>query len=324
MKFILILCTCLFLFSCETTTKPIIYDKNIDVISQESQLIHQLLLNENYIDAENQIEKDLKLYPENIEILSLKAWLFLYTGKYDQSRELFLKVLEKNKSNPMAYLGLTRIYKLTDQKEKAKESVKYGLSYTKLNSNLWLEKGIIEYEENSYKQALVDFTKSYNLDLKNNDAAFFKYITMLKLGRELDEIKSIWENILKSQRFKSYYFLYHAGYLYEAGKKDMALTILKSGLGYFPKDPYLLNFYAYFLYEKYKIDYNEETLKDADININKCFDNSSKIEPEFIDTYFYILQAKKENEKLKSELDKYILMFPDSQLLMEWVKKIKG
>jgi len=312
-----------FIFSCKTTTPPIVYDKNLKIIDNEIQLIHQLINNENYIEANKQIEKNLELYKNNIEFINLKAWLKLQIGNYKESEELFNQVIKKTKANPLAYLGLGRCYRITKDFEKAKENINLGLSYNQNISSLWLEKGILEYEGQKYKQALIDFTKSYNLDLTNQDALFFKYITMLLTGRELDEVKNIWDNITKSQNIKSFYYLYHANTLYKLNQKEYSLIIAKEGLNKFLNEPYLLNFCAYLLYEKYKIDSKKEYLEDAENFILKSIENSKEIELEFFDTYFCILKEKDDIETIKKEIDRYILQFPNSKILIEWLNKIK-
>ena len=305
--------------SCKTTTEPIKYDKKIDVITQEIQLIHELINNENYEEAGKLIEYDLKLYPDDMELLNMKAWYLLQKGEYDQSENLFQEILDKNKSNPLAYTGLARIYRITGKPDKAEENIKKSLSYTMLISGIWLEKGLLEFERKEYKQALVDFTKSVNLDLKNNDAQFFKYLTMLYSGRDYDDVKYIWDAIIKSGNIKSYYFLYNAQYFYENNQSESAFYIIKNGLDAFSDNPYLLNFYSYLMLEKYKSGKNAADLDESEKSIQKCLDK--KIEAEFVDTYFSILEVKNENEKIKTLLDRYLLEFPESEILIKWLKK---
>ncbi|HOV13236.1 MAG TPA: tetratricopeptide repeat protein, partial [Spirochaetota bacterium] len=193
MKYKIIFVFFIFLFfACKSDIKPLVYDKTVDVLDKEIQIIHLLLSNENYVEADKLFEKNLKLYPDNPDLLLLKAYSLLQEKKYTQSEEAYNLLLKKNKANPLAYLGLARIYKLTDKFDLANENIKIGLSYSKFNSHLWFESGMIDFESQNYKEALVKFTKASNLDVKNQDAAFFKYITMLKVGREIDEVKSLW------------------------------------------------------------------------------------------------------------------------------------
>jgi tetratricopeptide (TPR) repeat protein len=312
---------CLLIISCKTTTEPVKYDKKIDIITQEVQLIHQLIKSGNFDEAGRLIEKDLKLYPDDIEILNMKAWLFLQKENYEDSERLFIQILEKNKSNPLAYLGLSRLYRITGKKDLAYDNIKKGLGYSIVMTGLWFEKGMLEFEEKNYREALVDFTKSSNLDLKNNDALFFKYLTMLYLGRDYDEIKYIWENIQKTGNMKSNYFSYNADFFYNSKQKEAAYYIVKNGLTAFPEDPFLLNFYSYILYEKFKSENNTADLDESEKNILKCLDK--KTEPEFIDTYLCILEAKNDRDKMKSVLEKYLLEFPESEILIGWLKKFK-
>ena len=50
------------IFSCKTTTAPIIYDKTTSYLDKEAELIQVLIKNENYIEAENKIENEYWFY----------------------------------------------------------------------------------------------------------------------------------------------------------------------------------------------------------------------------------------------------------------------
>jgi tetratricopeptide (TPR) repeat protein len=309
------------MLSCKTTTEPIKYDKNLETITKEAQVIQFLINNGNYDKAKEKIDKILQFYPDNIDIIELKGWLYIKTNKLQDAEKIFNELLTRNNKNPHAYAALARIYRILGDKEKAEKMVDKGLDYLPTISLLWLEKGIIEYESEDYKKALVDFNKSYTFDNNNIDAYFFKYITMLKLGRDLDEIKYFWNKITTNRLYKNWYFLYHSSVLYDLGLKEMALQVSENGLVYYPDDPYLLNITAYLYYDKYMTDKNDDTLNSADKNITKCLEKAVVMKPEFIDTYFLILEAKNDNKKLLSEVNKYVLIFPDSPLLLKWLKK---
>ena len=310
------------LLSCETTTDPIIYDKDIEVINKEAELIQILISNKNFQEAEKQIEKNLILFPNNIDIMVLKGWLLLEQKNIEESEKLFLLLLEKKRKNPLVLTGLARINRIKGNREKALEYIDEGLSYLSTNSYLWLEKGIIEYESKEYKKALINFNKSYSLYNNNNDAYFFKYITMLHTGRELDEVKQYWETLLKKRTLQSWYFQYHADFLYNKNMKENAVQILETGLENFPNDPYLLNMLSYYLFNEYKLKNDVNTLENAKKNIIKCIENNDKIKPEFLDTYFLVLKESDEKEKLNNEIKKYSLIFPDSEIIIEWIRKI--
>ena len=108
------------LFSCKTTTNPIIYDKSTSYLDKEAELLQLLIRNENFIEAENKVNNDLSLYPDNAEITLLKGWLLLQEDKLNDSEKIFLQLLEKNKKNPLALTGLARINRRNGNIEKAK------------------------------------------------------------------------------------------------------------------------------------------------------------------------------------------------------------
>ncbi len=310
------------MLSCKTTTDPIKYDKNIKKADEEAELIHILIRNGNLEEAEKQINKNLILYPDYDDIVLLKGWLLLKLNKLEESEKIFVSLLQKNKKNSLAATGLAIINRIKGNKQIALKYISDALKYLPGNSNLWLEKGILEYEEKNYKTALQYFKKAYSLDNKNYEASFYKYITMLQLGKEIQDIYNLWENILKRKEFHSWFFQYHAEILHSKNKKSLAFKVIKNGLEEYPKDSYLLNIHSYYLYKEYLLTNKKELIEEALKNIIICIENSEELQPEFIDTYLLILEATGDIEKLTKEAKKYYLFFPDNEIIIKWIKKL--
>jgi len=312
------------IYSCKSTSTPIVYDKTNEKVDKEVELIRYLINNKNFVEAENQIENNLLIYPNNIDLLHIKAWLYLAQNKITESEELFNKIMASKEKNPLALAGLARINRIKGDKIKALEFINKGILLQPLHSILWLEKGLIEFDSKDYKKAYSDFNKSYSLDNRNYDAYFFKYITSLKIGRELDEVKYIWEDLVEKKITNSWYYQYHADALLEKKQLDLAVKIMEDGLNIYPDDSYLLNYTAYLLYEKYIINKEEELIKKAKEYILKCFENIEDITPEFVDTYLSIIELTEDKASLKKELDKYYMIYPNSEIIIKWIKKIKN
>ena len=79
--------------------------------------------------------------------------------------------------------------------------------------------------------------------------------------------------------------------------------------------------HSYFLYKEYLINKNEELIEEARKNILLCIENADKIKPEFVDTYFLILEEMGDTKTIENELNKYNLLFPDSEVIEKWIKK---
>jgi len=314
----------IFIISCKTTSKPIVYDKTNEKVDKEVELIRYLINNKNFDEAETQIENNLLIYPNNIDLLHIKAWLYLAQNKLTESEELFNKIIESKEKNPLALAGLARIYRIKGDKNKSLEYINRGILLQPLHSILWLEKGLIEFESKDYKKAYSDFNKSYSLDNRNYDAYFFKYITSLKIGRELDEVKYIWDDLVEKKITNSWYYQYHADILFERNQLDLAIKIMEDGLIIYPDDSYLLNYTAYLLYDKYAKNKNEELIKKAKEYILKCLENNEEMSPEFVDTYLSIVELTEDKSTLKKELDKYYMIYPNSEIIIKWIKKLKN
>ncbi len=309
--------------NCKTTTDPIIYDNKLKSLDNSIKIMTQLLLEGKYESLETEISNYLTLYKDNEDLLLLKAWLFLQTKRYNEAESIFISLLDKNKKNLLCYAGLARLYRIQNKLDIAEEKIKEGLLISQFFSILWLEKGLIEYEKKEYEKAIISFTRAINLDYKNNDAKFFRYICYLKIGRDIDDIKNIWEGLLKNENLKPEYFLYHAYTLYEIETyKNFAIIVLKEGIKKFPNDPYILNMLSFVLFENYKITNDSKLLDEAKANILKCLESAKEIEIEFIDTYLLILEETKEYNKIKELVNEYYLIYPDSDIIKRWLRKI--
>jgi tetratricopeptide (TPR) repeat protein len=311
------------LTACKSNTEPIIYDTSIDTLDKEGQLIFQLLENGNLAQAEEQLTENLKLFPGNIELLNLQAWLFLVRGEYDEAEARFIDILDKKETNPLACAAMARIERIRGNRDSALEWIRKGIVLRSSISVLWLEKGILNYEIQEYKQALLDFNKAVLLDRNSMDALFFKYVTMLKLGREVDEVKQNWETILQKQAAREWYFLYHAVTLHELGNSELAMQVTETGLFNYPDDPWLLNLNAWLLYEQYRRSPDTQLILKARQNIERCLNTGTVLVPEFVDTLFTILFEQGETDRIEQDLDRYLLLMPDSELLYDWQKRIQ-
>lgn len=313
----------LYLFvSCKTLTEPVVYDKTNEKIDKEVELIRYLISNRSFEEAEKRVDENLQLYPNNIDLLHIKAWLYLAKEDYDKSEEFFNNVLKAKAKNPLAMAGLARIYRIKGDAKKALELVNSAISLQPTHSILWFEKGMIEYEQDDFKSAYVDFNKAYNIDIRNYDAYFFKYLSALKMGRDIDEIKGIWFEIEDKRAIKSWYYQYHVEALYEKGELNFALKVAEDGLKYFPRDIYLLNMTAYLLYKKYLDNKDESTIMKAKEYIAICLEKSENLTVEILDTYFSIIEVTENKTFLKKEVEKYYLIYPNSELLIKWIKRI--
>ena len=343
---------------CESNTEPIVYDKTYDTIKNDIKLIHYLIKIRNFDEANNQLNKQLIIYPDNADLLLLKGWLRLQEYNFDESKEIFVKLAEnqtsnpKNrKNNPMVCAGLARIARLNNEPDAAEEYVRQGLKESKLLPVLWSELVFLQFAKEDYDSAENSFYRASLLDRNNTDAVFYRYISMLYCGKELDDIKQHWTAVTKSENCRSIFYMEHAKCLYDLGRRELCKIILNEGLNRYKSNIYLNNFYAYFLYEEYiaaknetqneaaavmtnepQISSNSEDntddkpslLEEALAHIEPCFKNSEHVEPEFVDTYLLILEEMNDKNKINEVLDTYYLLFPTSPALIPWLKKYRS
>ena len=83
------------ILSCKSDTTPLVYDKSLDIVEKEVQLLHLLISNDNFKEAEVIFDKDLKLYPDNKDLLIMRAFLLLQEKKFYDSEQLYMSLLQK-------------------------------------------------------------------------------------------------------------------------------------------------------------------------------------------------------------------------------------
>jgi len=79
--------------------------------------------------------------------------------------------------------------------------------------------------------------------------------------------------------------------------------------------------------EKYKTEksggvIDQKVLQYALSSIKKCIENSSEVQVEFLDTYFLVLEELNDFDIIKKELDGYSYIYPESQIIKKWMRKI--
>lgn len=91
--------------------------------SQDIEAFNYLALTyeklERHSDAINILEKILKQYPDNTNVLVIKARCLHKLGKAEESEKIYLDILTKLSNFEDALVGLIELYKDTKQKEKA-------------------------------------------------------------------------------------------------------------------------------------------------------------------------------------------------------------
>ncbi len=320
MKYILLIITIASFLSCKTDTKPITYDNTLARIKQEGHIIHRLIDSGNLKEAGTKLSEYLKLYPDNSELIVLKLWLLIKQNKLNSAFEEAEKIYKKDPSNPLTINALAMICRLKGELDRSLELCKKGLSIRNNFAPLWFERGLSEYNSANYSAAYTSFNKAEQLDKTNIDATFYKYISAIYIGRDINTIKYIWTKLSSSENSKYYFYVFHTKALLDTGKIEDANIVIDEGLRRYKDNPYIMNAAAFTYIVLYKN--NNEKNKDHLIKAEEMIKNAIAIkkDPSFVDTYCEILKTQNNHSEIDKIISEYIMLYPDNKNILKWLK----
>lgn len=315
---ILLLLSIFLIFSCKSTASPVVFDNSYEYLKNEIEII-TLMINENHLQkARERLEKNLLLHKNSHELLTLEIYLLYKEGDKTLALNKGERLLLSNRNNPLLYSLLARIYFETDELTKAENYIKLSLNIARNLPYTWYQKGLIEYQQEKYTASELSFNRAYMLDRTHTDAYFFRYLSRLRNKAGIDEVKHQWSNFKKIGNPKAFHFLFHAETLYKLNLFEDTLTILNEGMELFPNDPYLLNFSAYTDVKRFEKSDDLEILNEGLKKIEKAL--SYITIAEFADTHLQILFLLNNKEVYERNLNRYKLLFPQSQDILDRVK----
>ncbi len=102
--------------------------------------------------ASAELDKLLVKYPENIELLNLRGFLYRSQQQFADAEKLFSRIIELKPNVDSAYRNLALVYLMQNQLEKAKQAYQAGLNAIPDNLNLLL--GLAELHDKSAQTGL--------------------------------------------------------------------------------------------------------------------------------------------------------------------------
>lgn len=161
------------------------------------------MVDEQYDDAVEILEKAMSLAPNDVKSLGLLGWAYLHKERYDDAMSIFQKVLQLDPDNAIAKnnLGyvcfkkgifgeaiehLTSVLKTTDDK--------MSLIY----ANFYL--GLIYRDREMYDDAIKFFRKTIELGPNHMEAYYYLGIAFFESGLENKGIKTL-NDLIKKNRY---------------------------------------------------------------------------------------------------------------------------
>ncbi|TES93920.1 MAG: tetratricopeptide repeat protein [Candidatus Cloacimonadota bacterium] len=152
----------------------------------------------DYPQAEKVLEVALKKSPDNVEVMKLLGWAYMYTERYDDALFLYQKVLSIQPNDAMARNNLGYIcYKrkiFGEAIEHLSKVIKSGReASTSLYANYYL--GLIYFEREMYNDAINFFGRALEIGPNLFEAKYYLALSYYKKGR-VNKAMEIWKEMV--------------------------------------------------------------------------------------------------------------------------------
>lgn len=153
----------------------------------------------DYAEAEKVLEPALEKAPNNVKVLKLLGWAYMYTEKFDNALLLYQKVLNIHPTDEMARNNLGYIcYKkkiFGEAIEHLSKVIKTGKDASaSLYANYYL--GLIYFERNMYNDAIHFFERALEIGPNLFEAKYYLALSFYGKGNEV-KAKRIWKEMVK-------------------------------------------------------------------------------------------------------------------------------
>ncbi len=309
-------------FSCKTTAKPIVYDKNLPEIRKELRGINLMMRQGEFTDAAKRLEQALILYPENKDFKTVQCFLLIEQGKKQEANDLINSLISQMPANALLYTAKGILEVKNAEYDNALESFEKSISLA--NSGLafpFFQKGLLHYQQKDYENASVAFFKAKQIEFRNPDYLFMYFLCQLYLTKSLEPNIHLWKSVEnKTEQLPAWYYPFYIQALYDIDYKEDAGKLLDEALKKNPNDLYLQLFDCCIELDEIK---SGKTVANEDLG-NKIKQLMTKLAcPESADAWITWLELSSD-ARLLAECRKYILLYSYSPLAQEWSKKLKN
>ena len=151
--------------------------------------------------AYRELEKMIKEFPDEVEIMGILAELYAENGEEEKALALFDKMKGMNSGNPLVYFSLGQYYLELDRKEEAIAEFQTGFASKEVNPDIKIQVFIellksqsIDEKLNNSMEGLLEVLYKTDRGNPNVDVLYADYL--FNLGRE-EEAEKIYKRIIK-------------------------------------------------------------------------------------------------------------------------------
>ncbi len=186
------------------------------------------------------LRKAVTDHPQNPEPVFLLAFVLMEDGQFDESKELYKKVLKMDKYHRLAWENITRLFLETGETKMARNAARSGLNrlpgnprLTRVLGQIYLEEKQFEFAEECFRHGLAK-----NPDSPHLMTGLAEALHLINPGDE-EALKILEDCTAQNPRYPDAYLLY-GEILSDLGRYGEAIDILQRGM---EKDSTFNDFY---------------------------------------------------------------------------------
>ncbi|MEM6516790.1 MAG: tetratricopeptide repeat protein [Bacteroidota bacterium] len=161
------------------------------------KLAKHALIKRNHKESHALIDQGLNSYPENLELISLKAQNYYHQDYYEQAKPWFLKLLELGESSQFIHEKLSMIYAYFSKWDKAIEHRIKALRYDALDANGMFVLGTYYESNEDFAKAEEQYLKALKLKDRPLDFEYQKLGYVLNRQKKHQEAVRAFKKSLK-------------------------------------------------------------------------------------------------------------------------------
>jgi protein O-GlcNAc transferase len=190
-------------------------------------------------DAAAAALRALKLFPDNVQLLTNAASLFEEMGDTVYAAELYEQVIRKAPDNEAAYITASSFYNQIGQPRNAEIAIRMALERLPQNDRLYLNLGYSLHHQNRVAEALEAYVQAY--EKGGSDHVLAAIASAYQQIGDLDEAMKYYERIRDAFWDDPVYLNNYGSLLTNHRREEEGVALLKRAISL---DPALVNAYA--------------------------------------------------------------------------------
>ena len=199
-------------------------------------LINALVDLGEFDSALEEVDKFIKMFPNDPILYGKKGLLYYYKKDYDNALKFFKKSVDIEGTNPQSLDKIGEIYIIKEEYETAESYIHRAISINPKLKSAHYHLGQLEDARKNPGKANRYYRKELDIDPENFKAAYNLAGNLKRMGHIEEAVKFYRQTIKHNPGFKMAYFMIAQYFLEKGENQKEAIELCKKGLTIMPKD----------------------------------------------------------------------------------------